>query len=91
MTSPPPPSELPAGFDAERFFKRMGSIGHNGALGVEWEGASRDWVELRLPWRDTLIGDEEAEDEGVPPAGDARFQDRLHPSCGERSRYRRAW
>ncbi len=60
MTSPPPPSELPAGFDAERFFKRMGSIGHNGALGVEWEGASREWVELRLPWNETLIGDEEA-------------------------------
>ncbi len=60
MTVSPPSPESPQAFDAERFFKRMGSVGHNGALDLQWHGAADDWVELRLPWRDALIGDEEA-------------------------------
>lgn len=60
MSAAPPPSERPTGFDAKRFFKRVGQVGHNGALGVQWHGATSDWVELCLPWHDALIGDVEA-------------------------------
>lgn len=48
------------GFDAERFFRRMGSIGHGQALAMEWRRQGADWVELALPWRADLVGDEEA-------------------------------
>jgi len=38
----------------------MGMVGHNGALGLRWCDSSDEWIELRLPWRDALIGDEAA-------------------------------
>jgi uncharacterized protein (TIGR00369 family) len=60
MTASPSSLESPPAFDPARFIERMGSVGHNGALGIRWHGASDAWVELRLPWCDSLIGDEEA-------------------------------
>lgn len=53
-TLPAPDS---AGFDAERFFRRMGAVGHGAALAMEWRGQGPDWVELTLPWRQELVGD----------------------------------
>ena len=43
-------------FDAERFFKLAGQLGHTRALGMAFVAAGEDWVELKLPWREALVG-----------------------------------
>lgn len=50
------PSDAKA-FDAERFSKAMLGVGHGGILGLEWHGRGPDWVEVKLPWQDALVGD----------------------------------
>jgi uncharacterized protein (TIGR00369 family) len=37
----------------------VGSRGHNGFLGVEYQAHGPDWIELALPWREDLVGDVE--------------------------------
>lgn len=37
----------------------MGAHGHSKALGLEYHGHGDNWMELRLPWNDKLIGDVE--------------------------------
>jgi uncharacterized protein (TIGR00369 family) len=44
------------GFDPRRFFELARKVGHGQALGLEYRGASDDWVELALPWREELVG-----------------------------------
>ena len=48
--------ERGGGFDPERFFELARKVGHGRALGLEYRGASDDWVELALPWREELVG-----------------------------------
>ncbi|MEO0642725.1 MAG: PaaI family thioesterase [Pseudomonadota bacterium] len=51
------PSSTPARFDpaeAGRFFFRYG---HSGWLGLSYSGHAENWVELKLPWREDLLGE----------------------------------
>ncbi len=32
-------------------------MGHNALIGVDYHAHGGDWVELALPWRETLVGD----------------------------------
>lgn len=34
------------------------SLGHPGWLGLAYAGHSAEWVELKLPWREDLLGDD---------------------------------
>lgn len=49
----PPPSP---GFDPARFFAAR-LDGHGSRLGIAYQAHGADWCELRLPFRDDLIGD----------------------------------
>ena len=44
------------GFDPQLFFELARKVGHGQALGLEFRGAGKDWVELALPWREQLVG-----------------------------------
>ena len=44
------------GFDPKRFFELARRIGHGRALGIDYCASGQDWVELRLPWREDLVG-----------------------------------
>ena len=48
-----PPSER---FDAAAFFELAKSVGHNRALGMNFDGVGDDWAELSLPWHESLVG-----------------------------------
>lgn len=48
-------SEKPA-FDPERFFELARRVGHGKALGLEYRSSGDNWMELRLPWREELVG-----------------------------------
>ena len=48
-------SEKPA-FDPERFFELARRVGHGKALGLEYQSSGDNWMELRLPWREELVG-----------------------------------
>ena len=43
-------------FDPARFFDLARRVGHGRALGMEFGSAGDNWTELRLPWRDELVG-----------------------------------
>jgi uncharacterized protein (TIGR00369 family) len=43
-------------FDPARFFELARRVGHGRALGMEFGSAGDNWTELRLPWRDELVG-----------------------------------
>lgn len=43
-------------FDPEKFFELARRVGHGGALGMEFGDAGADWTELKLPWREELVG-----------------------------------
>ncbi|MCY7399242.1 MAG: PaaI family thioesterase [Sphingomonas bacterium] len=47
---------LTGGFDPERFFALMRSVGHGRALGLDYRASGENWVELALPWREELVG-----------------------------------
>jgi uncharacterized protein (TIGR00369 family) len=44
-------------FDPARFIKGMSLLGHNALIGVGYHAHGPDWVELALPWNETLVGD----------------------------------
>ncbi|WP_373488548.1 PaaI family thioesterase [Blastomonas sp.] len=44
------------GFDPQRFFELARKVGHGQALGLEFQAAGADWVELALPWKEQLVG-----------------------------------
>lgn len=46
------------GFDIERFVTGISRIGHNAAIGLGYRGHGPGWVELELPWRAELVGDD---------------------------------
>ncbi len=53
MTTP-----LPA-FNPQESAKFFFRHGHAGWLGMEYEDHGSDWVELKLPWREDLLGEED--------------------------------
>jgi uncharacterized protein (TIGR00369 family) len=58
-------SEAPA-FDPARFASFAAQVGHHAALGLQYRAHGSDWVEMALPYSDTLIG---AEATGVIASG----------------------
>lgn len=50
-------SDFPRHFDPELFGSAIFGRGHPGWLGMEYHACGENWVELKLPWRDDLIGD----------------------------------
>jgi acyl-coenzyme A thioesterase PaaI-like protein len=54
--SPAPPAPQ---FDPARAAPFLTSASHNGWLGLRYHAHGPDWVELELPWRADLIGEEE--------------------------------
>ncbi|MGI8610745.1 MAG: PaaI family thioesterase [Sphingomicrobium sp.] len=43
-------------FDPARFFELARRVGHGRALGMEFGASGEGWTELRLPWREELVG-----------------------------------
>jgi len=43
-------------FDPARFFELARRVGHGRALGMEFGDSGDNWTELKLPWRDELVG-----------------------------------
>ena len=43
-------------FDPKRFFELARKVGHGKALGLDFQNAGENWVELALPWREQLVG-----------------------------------
>ena len=50
------PRTAGAAFDPERFMSYVRVLGHSGALGVDYHAHGDDWVELKLPYADRLVG-----------------------------------
>lgn len=46
-------------FDPARMFRAMERYGHSAMMGFRFVAHGDNWVELRLPWRPDLVGDEE--------------------------------
>lgn len=55
----PAPGESP--FDFARAASFLTGLSHNGWLGLRYSGHGQDWVELELPWRADLVGEDERE------------------------------
>lgn len=49
-------ASAPAGFDPKRFLAFARTLGHSGALGIDYLDHGADWVELVLPYRAELVG-----------------------------------
>lgn len=58
MTAPP---SDPARFDPARAAPLLTAMSHNGWLGLRYRDHGTDWVELELPWRPELVGEEDRE------------------------------
>lgn len=48
-------------FDPERAAPFLTQASHNGWLGLQYRSHGADWVELELPWRENLVGEDERE------------------------------
>ncbi|MEO1044426.1 MAG: PaaI family thioesterase [Pseudomonadota bacterium] len=46
-------------FDPRLFTETISSHGHGGHIGLEYHDHGTGWVELKLPWREELVGDVE--------------------------------
>ena len=53
MAKPLPP------FDPKEASKLFTQYGHSGWLGLRYRDHGEDWVELELPWREDLLGEED--------------------------------
>ena len=51
----------PAKFDPSQVAPLLTSRVHNGWLGLQYREHGPDWVELELPWREDLVGEEETQ------------------------------
>lgn len=51
-------SDLPRKFDPAKAMPFFVSRGHSGWLGLKYSDHGDDWVELELPWREDLLGEE---------------------------------
>ena len=59
MTIEAPNLESMAGtFDPEMAIRIMSGHGHGGFIGLTYHAHGPDWVEIALPWRADLVGDE---------------------------------
>lgn len=60
MTTPDAASlQRPDGtFDVAAFDAMMQALGHSGWLGHRFHARGEGWVELAMPWREDLVGDE---------------------------------
>lgn len=63
MSSPPsaalnPSPAAGAGFDPGQATPFLITLSHNGWLGLRYRDHGEDWVELELPWRADLVGEE---------------------------------
>jgi uncharacterized protein (TIGR00369 family) len=58
MDKPQSLHDLPANFvfDPARASKMMTRHGHGGWLGLSYHAHGKGWVELKLPWREELVG-----------------------------------
>ena len=52
-------NDFPELFDPEQFGDALFARGHPGWLGLEFHERGENWAELKLPWREDLIGDPE--------------------------------
>ena len=52
-------TKQPQSFDPEQAVQFFCRQGHSGWLGLEYSDHGEDWVELRLPWREDLLGEED--------------------------------
>jgi len=43
-------------FDPKRFLGYVSKVGHSGALGIAYHDHGDDWIELRLPYAEQLVG-----------------------------------
>jgi uncharacterized protein (TIGR00369 family) len=61
MSQPPEESAaiLKGTFDPKLFFEMARKVGHGRALGLEYRGTDGSWIELQLPWRTDLVGNED--------------------------------
>lgn len=50
-------NDIPAHFDPERMGSMIFERAHPGWLGLEFHEKGANWVELKLPWREDLVGD----------------------------------
>jgi len=50
---------MSADFDPAQLIKMMTGHNHNGLIGTRYCAHGDNWCELKLPWRDDLIGDAE--------------------------------
>ena len=48
-------------FDPKRFLAYVSKVGHSGALGITYLEHGDDWIELRLPYAEQLVGMPETE------------------------------
>lgn len=46
-------------FDPKQSFALFSKHGHSGWLGLQFVDNGADWVELELPWREDLLGEED--------------------------------
>lgn len=46
-------------FDPKQSFALFSVHGHSGWLGLQFADSGTDWVELKLPWREDLLGEED--------------------------------
>lgn len=51
-------SDMGAAFDPELAIRMMSGHGHGGFIGLAYHAHGPDWVEIALPWREDLVGDE---------------------------------
>ncbi len=50
------PQTAEAAFDPARFMSYVRALGHGGALGYDYHAHGEDWIELKLPYADHLVG-----------------------------------
>ena len=43
-------------FDPRRFLDHVSKVGHSGALGIAYHDHGDDWIELKLPYVERLVG-----------------------------------
>ena len=50
------PQAYPQGFQPDQASHMLAQAGHNGWLGLKYHAHGENWVELKLPWREDLVG-----------------------------------
>ena len=58
MIGPQSLETMAGAFDPEMTIRIMSGLGHGGFIGLAYHAHGPDWIEIALPWRDDLVGDE---------------------------------